>query len=94
MPLDPAIDYEHLPPGEDFDETDINLRHYFCNLSDDHLAKYDSDWTDEQVIEWDDNFRDDGALMITCSEREVDIEEFRKVLEVHLQHRKLEPAAG
>lgn len=89
MPLDPAIDYEHLPPGDAFDETDVNLRYYLTKLSDEHLAQYDPSWTDEQVIDWDDNFRDDGVLMLTCSERDVDVAEFRAVLEEHIKHRNL-----
>lgn len=92
MPLDPSIDYEHLPPGTEFDESDVNLRHYMCELSDEHLAKYDPRWTDEQVIEWDDNFCDDGNLMLVCSERDIDVTEFRAVLKVHLENRKLEVA--
>ena len=24
MPLDPSVDYEHLPPGDAFDETDVD----------------------------------------------------------------------
>ena len=90
MPLDPNVDYEHLPPGNSWDETDVNLRHYICELPDETLAEYDSSWTDEQVIEWNDNFTDEGNLFLVCSEREVDVKEFRAVLEVHLQHRTLE----
>lgn len=89
MPLDPNIDYEHLPPGEDFDETDVNLRSYFCNLPDEKLAEYDPNWSDEQVIEWDGNFKDDRTLFLVCSERDVDVREYREVLEEHLKHRPL-----
>ena len=89
MPLDPNVDYEHLPPGNSWDETDVNLRHYICELSDEVLAEYDSSWTDEQVIEWSDNFTNEGNFFLVCSEREVDVKEFREVLEVHLQHRTL-----
>lgn len=93
MPLDPNIDYEHLPPGEEFDETDVNLRSYFCKLSDDKLAEYDSSWSDDQVVEWDGNFKDDGNLFMVCCERDVDIDEYRAVLKEHLKHRPLEPSA-
>lgn len=89
MPVDPTIDYEHLPPGEAMDETDINLRTHFVRMSDEKLAHYDPNWTDEQVMEWDGDFRNDGALMLTCSERDVEIDEYRAVLEVHIQHRNL-----
>ena len=82
-------DYEHLPADVPMDETDVSLRAYLAGLSDEHLAKYEPNWTDEQVIEWDGNFRSDGALMLVCCERDVDIKEFRRVLQEHLQFRKL-----
>ena len=66
------------------DETDVNLRAYLDGLSAEHLAKYNPDWTDEEVVEWDSNFRSDGALMLVCCERDVEIEEFREVLEEHI----------
>ena len=82
------IDYEHFPAGTPMDETDISLRAYLSSLSDEHLAKYDPNWTDEQVIGWDDNFRSDGTVMLVCCERDVDIVEFRRVLEEHLSYRR------
>ncbi len=66
------------------DETDMNLRAYLENLSVEHLARYNPDWTDDEVKEWDGNFRSDGALMLVCCERDVEINEFREVLEEHL----------
>ena len=86
------INYEHLPSEMAMDETDVSLRAYLSRLSDERLAEYDPQWTDEQVIEWDGNFRSDGNLMLVCCERDVDVEEFRRVLEEHLTYRKL-PAA-
>lgn len=90
MPLDPNIDYEHLPPGTEFDETDVNLRMYFCKMSDAKLAEFDPTWSDDQVMEWSSDFTDEGDLLLMCSEREVDVKEFREVLAVHLQNRSLE----
>ena len=66
------------------DETDISLRAYFNRLGRDKLRKYDPTWSDEQLIEWDGNFRADGALMLVCCERDVEIDEYRAVLEEHL----------
>ena len=66
------------------DETDVNLRAYLEGLSAEHLAKYNPQWSDEEVVEWDGNFRSDGALMIVCCERDVEIKEFREVLEEHI----------
>ena len=81
--------YEKPPSALDMDETDINVRAYFSRFSDDKLRKYNSDWSDEQVIQWDGNFRSDGALMLVCCERDVEIEEYRRILEEHIQLRKL-----
>lgn len=82
-----APDYEHLPAGQPMDETDVSLRAYLSRLDDAHLAEYDPAWTDEQAMEWDGNFRLDGNLMLVCVERDVDIVEFRRVLEDHLRFR-------
>jgi hypothetical protein len=76
-------DLEHLPGDPPLDETDVNLRAYLTRLSDEHLATYDPSWTEEQVMAWDGNFRSDGALMLVCCERDVDVSEFRRVLEQH-----------
>ena len=78
------VDYERHPSGEPMDETDISLRAYFSRLDESHLRQYRSDWTDEQVQEWDGNFRSDGPLMLVCCERDVKLEEYRRVLKEHL----------
>jgi hypothetical protein len=82
-----ARDFEHLPGDGPLDETDVSLRAYLARLSDEHLAHYDPAWIDEQVMQWDGNFRSDGELMLVCCERAVDVEEFRRVLERHLAYR-------
>src|SRR5436309_439405 len=82
------LDYEHLPAGVPMDETDVSLRAYLARLSDEHLAEYDRAWTDQQVIDWDGNFRSDGSLFLVCCERDVDVHEFRRVLEEHLRYRR------
>ncbi len=88
-------DFERLPAGVPMDETDVSLRAYLASLSDEHLAAYDPSWGDEQIVAWDGNFRSDGALMLVCCEREVGVEEFRRVLEEHLAFRGLgRPPAG
>ena len=66
------------------DETDVNLRAYLKDLSAEHLARYNPAWIDDEVKEWDGNFRSDGALMLVCCERGVEIAEFRAVLAEHL----------
>ena len=66
------------------DETDVNLLAYLEGLGAEHLAQYNPGWTAEEVKEWDGNFRSDGALLLVCCERDVEIAEFRAVLEEHL----------
>ena len=73
MTTQQATEYERLPADSPPDETDISLRAYMTRLSDEHLARYDPAWIDEQVIAWDGNFRSDGALMLVCCERDVDV---------------------
>ena len=82
------VDFERLPDDGPLDETDVNLRAYFARLPDEHLSEYDPTWPDDRVIEWDGNFRSDGALMLTCCERDVAVTEFRQVLERHIAYRK------
>ena len=82
------MDYEHLPGDGPLDETDVSLRAYLAGLADQHLAQYNPAWSDDEMAAWDGNFRSDGALMLVCCERDVDVHEFRRVLELHLRYRK------
>jgi hypothetical protein len=75
-------------PGAGGDETAVNLRAYFDRMPDEKIQQYQSGWTDEQTIEWDNNFRDDGKLMLLCCERDVDVREYRQVLENCIDYRK------
>jgi len=79
--------FEQEPFREPPDETSINLRAYFDRMPDEKMQQYSPSWTDQQVIAWDDNFRDDGNLMMFCCERDVEIEEYRQVLEACIQYR-------
>lgn len=80
-----ALEFERR--AADADETDRSLRAYVARLSETQLADYDRAWTEEQVIAWDGNFRSDGALMLVCCERDVDAQEFRKVVEEFIAFR-------
>ena len=82
------LDFETSPSHQPMDETDVSLRAYLATLSDEHLSRYDATWTDEEVIDWDGNFRSDGALMLVCCERDVEIAEFRRVLEEYILFRR------
>ena len=83
----PVWNFEQEPSDEPLDETGINLRAYFDRLPDEKLHEYCPDWTDEQIIDWDNNFRDDGNLMLLCCERDVDVREYRRVLEKCINYR-------
>lgn len=85
----PIWNFEQYPSTEAMDETAINLRAYFDRIDDEKLQQYSPDWTDEQVIEWDGNFRDDGNLFLLCCERDVEVSEYRKVLHNCIQYRNL-----
>ncbi len=71
------------------DETDINFRAYLTRMSDEKLREYQHAWTDEQLMEWDGNFRSDGALMLVCCERDIEVDEYRRVLEEQIARRNL-----
>ena len=87
--------FEDAPYRRPPDETDVNLRAYFDSLSDEKLARVNLAWNDEQLREWDGNFRDDGLLMLVCCDRDVDIQEFREVLSDFVEFSKaLESLAG
>jgi hypothetical protein len=83
----PIWNFEQEPRPDPGDETSVNLRAYFDRMPDEKMRQYSPDWTDEQVIAWDGNFRDDGCLMILCCERDVEVEEYRQVLEECIKYR-------
>ena len=83
----PVWNFEQEPGDERLDETSVNLRAYFDRMPDEQMQQYRSDWTDEQLIEWDNNFRDDGNLMLLCCERNVEVQEYRRVLENCINYR-------
>ena len=84
----PIWNFEQEPwEDERPDETSVNLRAYFDRMADEKILQYSPAWSDEQVLEWDGNFKDDGALMIACCERDVDVAEYRRVLELARRYR-------
>src|SRR5215467_1910703 len=90
----PVWNFEQEPTAELLDETSINLRAYFDRMPDEKMQQYRPEWSDDQVIEWDGNFRDDQCLMITCCERDVSIEEYRRVIEDSIRYRdRIRPAS-
>ncbi|HZT36640.1 MAG TPA: hypothetical protein VFA28_01990 [Bryobacteraceae bacterium] len=83
----PVWNFEQEPWDEPPDETAVNLRAYFDRMRDEKLRQYRPEWSDEQVIEWDGNFTNEGNLMLGCSERDVEIEEYRRVLHQCIAYR-------
>ncbi|MEP7363727.1 MAG: hypothetical protein ABI972_10765 [Acidobacteriota bacterium] len=77
----PRWNYEQEPGNETGDETTVNLRAYLDRMDDGKMRGYDAAWTDERLMEWCGDFRDDGLLFLPCSERDVDVAEFRRELE-------------
>ena len=83
----PIWNFEQEPSSERMDETGVNLRAYFDRMADDKMQQYSPSMSDEQLIEWDGNFTDDGSLLLPCSERDVEVEEYRRVLDQCIQYR-------
>ena len=83
----PVWNFEQEPFDEPHDETSVNLRAYFDRMADEKLREYRREWTDEQVVEWDGNFTAEGSLLIACSERDVDVAEYRRVLHQNIEYR-------
>jgi hypothetical protein len=85
----PIWNFEEHMSHEPTDETGVNLRAYFDRMPDEKMVQYNPSWTDEQLMEWDTNFKDDGDLLLLCSERDVDVTEYRRVLEQCIEYRNL-----
>ncbi len=89
----PIWNFEQEPSDRPMDETSVNLRAYFDRMPDEKMKQYSPAMTDPQVMEWDGDFRDDGNFMILCSERDVDADEYREVLEACIRYRdRVRPA--
>ena len=83
----PIWNFEQEPFDEPHDETDVNLRAYFDRMPDEQMLQYSPDWSDERVISWDGNFTEEGHLLLPCSERDVEIHEYRRVLQACIGYR-------
>ncbi len=79
--------FEDAPYTRPPDETDVNLRAHMDAIPDDRLDAVDLAWSDDRLRAWDGNFRSDGFLMLVCCDREVGIEEYRRVLAEFLRFR-------
>ena len=83
----PPWNFEQAHSDKPLDETGVNLRAYFDRMDDGKMRQYSPNWTDEKVMEWDGNFRDDGYLFLQCCERQVGVEEYRTVLQECIRYR-------
>lgn len=83
----PIWNFEQEPSDKPMDETSVNLRAYFDRMPDEKMLEYSPAWSNEQLIEWDGNFKNDGDFMMFCSERDVDVDEYREVLEACIRYR-------
>jgi hypothetical protein len=83
----PIWNFEQDPSDKPMDETSVNLRAYFDRMPDEKMRQYSPSMSDEQVMEWDGNFKSDGDFMILCSERDVEVGEYREVLEECIRYR-------
>jgi hypothetical protein len=83
----PIWNFEQDPTDEAMDETSFNLRAYFDRMDDAKLREYRPEWSDEQLMEWDSNFKSDGDLLLPCSERDVDAAEYRRVIAQCIEYR-------
>lgn len=84
----PRPAFEDAPYAVPPDETDVNLRAYFDSMSESKLDCLDPDCDDTALREWDGNFRSDGSLMMVCCDRDVEIDEYRRVLQDFLAFRR------
>lgn len=84
----PIWNFEQEPYHEPHDETSYNLRAYFDRMDDEKMQQYNPTWSDDELIEWDGNFTNEGNLMIACCERDIDAPEYRRVLEQAVEYRR------
>ena len=84
----PIWNFEQEPFVNEYpDETSYNLRAYLDRMPDEKMRQYSPSWTDDEVIAWCEDFKDDGNLMLACCERDVDVAEFRRVLAQAIAYR-------
>ncbi len=83
--------FEQLPRDQPGDDSTVNLRAYLDRMPGEKMRQYRPDWADQQVIDWCGDFREDGALFLVCSERDIEVAEFRKELEECIAYRRRHP---
>jgi len=85
---EPKWNFESEPPFEERSEGGMNLCAYFDAMPDARLKTWNPDFTDEQLMEWDGNFKSDGDLLLPCCEsEEVDAAMYRRYLAACIRYR-------
>ncbi|RYG37039.1 MAG: hypothetical protein EON93_04245 [Burkholderiales bacterium] len=85
---DPAWNFESEPPFEERTEAGINLCAYFDGMADTKLKTWNASFTDEELVEWDGNFKDDGAMLLPCTEsEEVEPDMYRRYITECIRYR-------
>lgn len=89
----PVWNFEQEPWEEEHDETAVNLRAFFDRMDDAKMRQYQESWSDEEVRVWDGNFKEgdeeggEDGLFIPCSERDIDVAEYRRILRQAIAYR-------
>jgi hypothetical protein len=84
----PIWNFEQEPYEEPADETSYNLRAYFDRMADSKMLEYDPAWSDEELMTWDDNFTNENTLLLACCERDIEPQEYRRVIQQALAYRR------
>jgi hypothetical protein len=56
-------------------------------MSEEKLASYHPGMSDEELMSWDGNFKNDGGLFLVCCDRDVETAEFRREVEACIAYR-------
>lgn len=83
----PIWNFEQEPWDGPHDESDVNLRAHFDRIPDEKMLEYQPSWSDEQLMAWDGDFTGEGTLLLACSERDIEVDEYREVLQKALAYR-------
>jgi hypothetical protein len=85
---EPAWNFEGEAPFEPRTEAGVNLCAYFDAMPDAKLQTWRPDFTDDELMAWDGNFKSDGDLLLPCTEsEEVDTEMYRRYISMCIRYR-------
>ncbi len=85
---EPNWNFEGEPPFEPRTEAGINLCAYFDAMPDAKLRAYTPAMSDRELMVWDGNFKDDGDMLLPCTEsEEVDVGMYRRYIAACIAYR-------